>query len=93
MVRLITEDYTAVLEDYYIGVNSENSVTITLPASLDGKHYIIKAEMKPPMAKRKIRIISEDGAKFDGYSDHVLHISHESAWLVKRGDEWHIIAK
>lgn len=93
MVRSITQDYTAVLEDYYIGVNSEISITITLPTSLDGKQYIIKAEMKPPMSKRKVIIISEDNCKFDGYTNHVLHISHESVWLIKNGKEWHVITK
>lgn len=93
MIRLIQTDYTATEKDYYLGVDSELPVTITLPAADDGTQYIIKSEMKPPMGKRKIRIIAADGSKFDGYSDHTLHVSHDCLWVIRRGDEWHIISK
>jgi len=91
MTSLITTNYTATADDYYIGVDAEVPITITLPACEDGKQYIIKSEMKPPMSKRKIRIISEDGGKFDGYSDHTLYVSHDCLWIIRRGAEWHIL--
>lgn len=38
-------DYTPTVNDYYIGVNSENIVTITLPNGVsNGREYIIKDE-------------------------------------------------
>ena len=91
MTTLIKQDYTATLNDFYIGVDTETSATITLPECADGKQYVIKAEMKPPIGKRKVRIVSEDGSKFDGYSDHTLHVSHDALWVIRRGEQWHII--
>jgi hypothetical protein len=42
---LVSTNYLATVDDYYIGVNSENSITITLPnAPVNGTEYIIKDE-------------------------------------------------
>ena len=45
-VKLITNNYTVTKRDYYIGVNSTNTVTITLPDSIGfaGRMVIIKDE-------------------------------------------------
>lgn len=93
MTTLIQTDYTATEKDFYIGVDSELPVTITLPAADDGVQYIIKSEMKPPMGKRKIKIISGDDSKFDGYADHTLHVSHDCLHVIRHRNAWHILSK
>ena len=40
----VTANYTATATDEYIGVNSTSLVTITLPAGITGRQYIIKEE-------------------------------------------------
>jgi hypothetical protein len=91
MTRLITTNYTATEDDFYIGVNASGPITITLPECTDGKQYIIKSEMKPPILNRCIKITSCDGSKFDGYSDMSISVSHDCMWFIKHGNEWHRI--
>ena len=88
---LVSQDYTAQVDDYYIGVNSDGPVTITLPADCkDCGEIIIKAEMKPPMGNRKITVVANN-ATIDGYSEYVMQTSHEFVRLVCRGGEWWIV--
>ena len=90
MIKLIQKNYTADINDFYIGVDSTSAVTITLPTVGDGKQYVVKAEMKPPLLNRKITIVTEDGSKIDGCSSYVLQVSYQAVWLLKRGEGWHI---
>lgn len=88
----VKEDYTLQTTDCYIGVNSASSVTLTLPKKVDdGKLYIVKAQMKPPMGNRKIRIIAGDDSKIDGYEDYVMTVSHDSVTLIRNDGEWFTI--
>ena len=89
--KLVDQSYTATEDDYYIGVDSQASVTITLPACEDGKQYIIKSEMKAPLLNRRIRIVTSDQSKIDGYGDALICVSHDSLWLMRRGGDWHTI--
>lgn len=90
---LVSNDYTALLTDFYIGVNSNKPITITLPVTgiPDSTDYIIKAEMGPPVGNRKITIKAENGGLIDGNSSYVIQQPYESIELLFRGGEWHII--
>jgi hypothetical protein len=89
---LIHSDYYATTNDFYVGVESDGPSTVHLPVdALDGFELIIKAEMKPPLGNRKITVVTEDGSKIDGASSYVIQVSYESLWVIRRGDDWHII--
>lgn len=89
---LVSEDYDATLDDYYIGVNSNGPVTITLPGdSNDCDKIIVKAEMAPPIGNRKITIRGAGNELIDGYVERTIQVSHESITLIYRGGEWHTI--
>lgn len=93
---LVTEDYTAQVDDYYIGVNSLGPVTITLPADCgDSCEIIVKAEMGPPLGNRKITIVPpDDGSSIvliDGKLSYVIEVPYQSVNLICRGDNWWII--
>lgn len=89
---LIDSNYAARENDYYIGVDAKKPVTVTLPADpSDGKVIVVKAEMKPPLGTRKITIEACDGSSIDSYSNHMIHVSHESVTLIYRGNSWHVI--
>ena len=89
---VIYKHYTTTSDDYYIGVDTEKPLTITLlPNAEDGQEYVIKAEMKPPIGKRSITIDTSDESKIDGYSSHVISVSHDFVKLFRRGGNWHII--
>jgi hypothetical protein len=90
--RLVSEDYTATCDDYYIGVNSTGPVTITLPDTCtDCCQLIIKAEMGPPLGNRKITIVTPDDSLIDGLEEYVIEVPYQSVKLICRGDNWWII--
>lgn len=89
---LVSQDYTATLDDYYIGVNSTGPTTITLPRDCtDCQQIIVKAEMGPPLGNRKITVTTSDGSTIDGDSEYIIEVPYQSIRLLCRGGEWHII--
>lgn len=89
---LIHSDYYATEDDFYIGVESDGPSTVHLPIDVeDGCQIVVKAEMKPPLGNRKITILTQDGSKIDGSISYVIQVSYECVWLIKRGENWHII--
>lgn len=89
---LVSEDYQATNSDYYIGVNSEDPVTITLPEDCtDCQQLVIKAEMGPPLGNRKVTITTSDGSLIDGESSYVIEVPYQTVHILCRGGEWHII--
>lgn len=91
---LIDEDYIATTTDYYIGVNSDNPVTIILPEYDDETcHEItVKAEMGPPLGNRKVTIETADNSiTIDGDTSVVMTVPWESVTLFYRGGNWYKI--
>jgi hypothetical protein len=93
---LVSQDYTATVDDYYIGVNSLGPVTITLPADCaDVCEIIVKAEMGPPLGNRKITIIPFDaentGTLIDGKENYIIEIPYQSVNLICGGGNWWVI--
>ncbi len=88
---LIDASYNASGDDCYIGVNSQNAVTVTLPSGVvDGKMIVIKAEMGPPLGNRKVTITAVSGL-IDGKSEYVIDVPYASVTVLYRGGSWHII--
>ena len=89
---LVSQDYTATLDDYYIGVDSTGPVTITLPPDCtDCQQIIVKAEMGPPLGNRKITVTTGDGSTIDGDTEYTIEVPYQSIRLLCRGGQWHII--
>ena len=90
---VVSQDYTATLDDYYIGVNSTGPVTITLPPDPTGcQQIVVKAEMGPPLGNRKITITTSDGSLIDGEEEYVMEVPWQSVKLITGGDDgWFII--
>jgi hypothetical protein len=89
---LVSAAYTATCDDYYIGVNSENPVTISLPENcIDCCEIIVKAEMGPPLGNRKVTVTTTDGSYIDGADKYVMEVPYQSVNLFCRGGDWHII--
>lgn len=86
---LISKSYTASCDDCYIGVKSENSVTVTLPLDCDdGNEIIVKSEMGPPLGNRKV-IVQPSSGTIDGDNAVIITVPYGLVRLIKRGDEWH----
>lgn len=84
-----TTNYTATLDDEYIGVNSATAVTITLPAGIDGRVYIIKDELG--QGSGKITIQPQSGENIDGKVSYVIGVPNQSVSVVFRAGHWRII--
>jgi hypothetical protein len=89
---LVSQDYTATLDDYYIGVNSFGPTTITLPPNpTDCQQIIVKAEMGPPLGNRKITVTTGDGSQIDEANQYIIEVPYQSLKVLYRGGSWHII--
>jgi hypothetical protein len=89
---LISNNYTATCNDYYIGVNSNSAVEIILPENCtDCCEIIVKAEMGPPLGNRKITIKTNDGSLIDGDDSYIIEVPYDSLKIICRGGDWHII--
>ena len=89
---LVSDDYDATCDDYYIGVNSNEPVTITLPENcIDCYEIIVKAEMGPPLGNRKVTITTLDGSLIDGDDEYIIEVPYDSINIICRGGDWHII--
>jgi hypothetical protein len=89
---LIEKDYSVTDTDYYIGVKATKPLNVFLPlVPIEGKIYIIKLEMEPPVGNRKITL-KGNGKLIDGKSSVVLENAYESITVLFRTDGWNIIA-
>lgn len=87
---LISADYQAQEDDWYIGVNSKKPVEILLEDFPKfGKQIIIKLEMGAPIGNRKVTVKSNTDT-IDDSSQIVLQNPYESLTLVYRSN-WNII--
>lgn len=89
---VVSKDYSVKMDDYYIGVNSSESVTITLPSNCpDCLEIIVKAEMPPPVGNRKVIIVVENGNDIDNLSSYIITKPYDYVRLFCYKNIWHII--
>lgn len=83
--------YTALKDDYYIGVTSTAAArTITLPALAsvtDNKRYVVKDESGGAVANN-ITIDGNGAETIDGAATKVISSNYGSVRLVKSGSSW-----
>jgi hypothetical protein len=86
-VKTVTADYTATADDEYIGVNSTSPVTITLPAGIVGRTYIITDEHG---AGAGLITVQGTGEFINGTTAEIA-IPYSSITVVFNSGMWHII--
>jgi hypothetical protein len=85
---VVSEDYTAKLTDYYIGVNNTGPITITLPDDAPkGTEYIIKLQIGAPVGNRKVTVKS--GTNIDNVNVIILTNPYEALQVLFQST-WHI---
>ena len=90
--KTVSDDYTIVVTDYYIGVDADEAVTIKLPKKPeDCLEYIIKAQMGPPLGNRKVTIVPQGTATIDGLIEYEMTIPYESVTVISNDGNWWII--
>lgn len=70
-VFLTSTDYTATLDDYYIGA-LEKDIIITLPLGIVGKVFIVKNQLKNSKTGGNIKVQGSAGQKLDEMSFKTL---------------------
>jgi hypothetical protein len=85
----VTGNYTATIDDEYIGVFSQSAVTITLPFGVTGRVYTIKDEYG--QGSGKITIKPSGTEKIDNASTYIISVPNQSVSVVFRGGQWRII--
>jgi hypothetical protein len=83
-VKLTNVDYTATVDDYYIGA-TEKDIDITLPLGETGKVYVIKNQISG-----NIKVKGSGGQKIDTASDVALG-TNDSLTVVFDGTRWNVI--
>jgi hypothetical protein len=84
-VKIITANYTAIANDYYIGAIKKD-ITITLPVGVTGKVYVVKNE-----ENGEITVTGTAGQKIDGSVSEKLS-TNKSLMVIFNGTEWQSIA-
>jgi len=82
-VKLVAADYTATLDDYYIGATKKN-ITITFPKGVVGKVYIVKNQ-----ADGNIKV-KGTGENLDQSGDKTLG-TEASLIAVFAGTRWNLV--
>lgn len=81
--------YTAAATDEYIGVSNVLPVTITLPAGITGKTYIIKDEYGAGFGG--ITVVPNGIETIDALATYPITVPLASITLIFRGTGWHVI--
>jgi len=85
-VKIVTANYTAIANDYYIGAIKKD-ITITLPLGVTGKVYVVKNE-----ENGEITVTGSAGQKIDGSISEKLS-TNKSLMVIFNGTEWQSIAR
>lgn len=79
-VKLTSVNYTATLDDYYIGA-TKKSITITLPAGIVGKVYIVKNQADGNITvKGTGENIDQSGSKTLGTETSLIVVFDGTRW-------------
>lgn len=81
--------YVPTADEYFLGVIYDGAVTITLPASITGKVYIIKDAVGDAQANPIT--IAATGSTIDTLASYTLNINWSSVTLVFNGIEWNVV--
>jgi hypothetical protein len=85
-VKITNANYTALASDYYIGANT-NGITITLPAGITGKIYIVKNQVNG-----NITLTGTGGQQIDSSNTKTLG-SSKCIVVLFNGTRWSIISE
>ena len=83
-----TSTFTPNANEYFLGIDVNESSTITLPVSVIGKVFIIK-DVSGNAFNNPITVIATSHT-IDGQNSYVLNVNYSSITLVFSGLEWNI---
>lgn len=91
---VVENDYASSNTDYYIGLVSEDPITVWLPLNpSNGKILVIKWELGTPAGQRIATIETLDGSLIDGASSQKIKAPYRMIQVIYRAGAWYIIGK
>ena len=84
-----TANYTLTANDEYVGVDSTNAVTVSLPVGVDGRVCTVKDEHGQGSGKITIKPVT--GEKVDGANTYIISVPYQSVSIVFRAGQWRMI--
>jgi hypothetical protein len=94
ITSVTSASYSIKPQDYYIGVNYEGAVTITLPkAEREGKIFIVKDELGEASkgSNRYITILPSGSDLIDGRDRAILAFDYGSLTFIWKGNSWRLV--
>jgi hypothetical protein len=94
ITSVTSASYSIKPQDYYIGVNYEGAVTITLPkAEREGKIFIVKDELGEASkgSNRYITILPSGSDLIDGRDRAILAFDYGSLTFIWKGNSWRVV--
>ena len=94
ITSVTTSSYSAILNDYYIGVNYAGAVSITLPtADREGKVFIVKDELGEASkgTNRYITVLPSGSDLIDGRDKAILAYDYGSLTFIWKNNSWRVI--
>jgi hypothetical protein len=89
-VTLVDEaTYSPTVDEYFLGVIYNNTVTITLPVGVVGKCYVVKDSVGD--ASTNPITVTTTGSTIDGEASYVLDSDWSSIGLIYNGIEWNVV--
>lgn len=89
-VTLIDESvYSPSTDEYFLGVIYDGTTSITLPATVAGKAFIVKDSIGD--ANTNPITVQATGSTIDGETTYVINVDWASIGLVYNGIEWNVI--
>jgi hypothetical protein len=87
--KTITQDYTAVETDCYIGAQLKDKATVTLPNTVSpGTRYTIKLEFGAPVGNRKLTVQPQPPTLINGVTAITLTTPYESVSVIYNNNHW-----
>lgn len=94
ITSVTSSSYTAILNDYYIGVNYSGAVSITLPhADREGKVFIVKDELGEASkgTNRYITILPTGSDLIDDKNKAILAYDYGSLTFIWKNNSWRVV--
>ena len=90
----ITENYTVLDDDYYIGCRNTKPIEVTLPSTPnDATELIIKFELGTPVVHKEATIVTSDGSLIDGSTTRKVKAPYRGIHILYHAGEWFVISE
>ena len=91
---VITENYTVLDDDYYIGCRNTKPIEVTLPSTPnDATELIIKFELGTPVVHKETTIVTSDGSLIDGSTTRKVKAPYRGIHILYRAGGWFVISE